>query len=41
MQGSQSVVYLSDQNSALWQDMAQDGYILQKDIPAAAQPDPT
>jgi LCP family protein required for cell wall assembly len=41
MQGSQSVVYLSDQNAALWQDMAQDGYILQKDIPAAAQPDPT
>ena len=41
MQGSQSVVYLSDQNTALWQDMAQDGYILQKDIPAAAQPDPT
>jgi hypothetical protein len=40
MQGSQSVVYLSDQNPALWQDMAQDGYILQKDIPAAAQPDP-
>jgi anionic cell wall polymer biosynthesis LytR-Cps2A-Psr (LCP) family protein len=40
MQGSQSVVYLSDQNPALWQDMAQDGYILQKAIPAAAQPDP-
>jgi anionic cell wall polymer biosynthesis LytR-Cps2A-Psr (LCP) family protein len=40
MQGSQSVVYLSDQNAALWQDMAQDGYIMQKAIPAAAQPDP-
>ncbi|HLB39295.1 MAG TPA: LCP family protein [Actinomycetota bacterium] len=41
MQGSQSVVYLSDQNTALWQDLAADGFILQKDIPAAAQPDPT
>jgi LCP family protein required for cell wall assembly len=40
MVGSQSVVNLSDQNQALWQDMAADGYILQKDIPAAAQPDP-
>ena len=40
MQGSQSVVYLSDQNAALWQDMAQDGSIMQKAIPAAAQPDP-
>ena len=41
MQGSESVVNLSDQNQALWQDLAADGYILQKDIPAAAQPDPT
>jgi LCP family protein required for cell wall assembly len=41
MLGTQSVVFLSDQNTALWQDMAQDGYILQKDIPALAQPDPT
>jgi LCP family protein required for cell wall assembly len=40
MQGSQSVVYLSDENHALWQDLAQDGYILQKDIPEAAQPAP-
>jgi hypothetical protein len=39
--GSQSIVNLSDQNTALWQDMASDGYILQKGIPAAAQPDPT
>jgi LCP family protein required for cell wall assembly len=41
MQGSQSVVYLSDQNPALWQDLAQDGYILKNAIPAAARPDPT
>jgi LCP family protein required for cell wall assembly len=40
MVGSQSVVNLSDQNQPLWQDMAADGYILQKDIPPAAQPDP-
>jgi len=40
MVGSQSVVHLSDQNQALWQDLNADGYILQKDIPAAAQPDP-
>ncbi len=40
MQGSQSVVYLADQNAALWQDLAADGYILQKDIPATAQPAP-
>ena len=39
--GTQSIVNLSDENAALWQDMAQDGYLLQKDIPAAAQPDPT
>jgi hypothetical protein len=40
MQGSQSIVNLSPENQQLWQDMAQDGYILQKDIPAAAQPAP-
>ena len=40
MEGTQSVVHLSDQNQALWQDLNADGYILQKDIPAAAQPDP-
>ena len=39
--GSQSIVRLSDANSALWQDFNQDGFILQKAIPAAAQPDPT
>jgi polyisoprenyl-teichoic acid--peptidoglycan teichoic acid transferase len=41
MSGSQSIVNLSSDNQALWQDLNQDGYILQKDIPAAAQPDPT
>ena len=40
MQGTQSIVNLSDANTALWQDMAQDGFILQKAIPANAQPDP-
>jgi polyisoprenyl-teichoic acid--peptidoglycan teichoic acid transferase len=40
MLGSQSIVNLSDANNALWQDMAQDGFILQKAIPANAQPDP-
>ncbi len=40
MNGSQSIVRLSDENGALWQDMAQDGFILQKAIPANAQPDP-
>jgi polyisoprenyl-teichoic acid--peptidoglycan teichoic acid transferase len=40
-QGGQSVVYLTDENKALWQDMAADGYILQKDIPHAFQPSPT
>jgi LCP family protein required for cell wall assembly len=38
--GATSVVYLSDQNTALWQDLGADGYILQKDIPALAQPAP-
>jgi LCP family protein required for cell wall assembly len=40
MNGSQSIVNLSSENQQLWQDMAQDGYILQKDIPAAAEPAP-
>lgn len=40
MQGTQSIVNLSDANNALWQDLNQDGFILQKAIPAAAQPDP-
>jgi polyisoprenyl-teichoic acid--peptidoglycan teichoic acid transferase len=38
--GSESVVHLSDTNHALWQDLNADGYILQKDIPSAAQPAP-
>ena len=38
--GTQSIVRLSDANNALWQDMAQDGFILQNAIPANAQPDP-
>jgi LCP family protein required for cell wall assembly len=41
MQGTQSIVNLSDANTALWQDMAQDGFILKNAIPAAAQPNPT
>jgi polyisoprenyl-teichoic acid--peptidoglycan teichoic acid transferase len=40
MQGTQSIVNLSDANNALWQDLNQDGFILQKAIPAMAQPDP-
>ena len=40
MVGSMSVVYLSDANQALWQDLGADGYILQKDIPDLAQPSP-
>ena len=40
MQGTQSIVNLSPDNQALWQDMAQDGFILKKAIPAAAQPAP-
>jgi polyisoprenyl-teichoic acid--peptidoglycan teichoic acid transferase len=40
MQGTQSIVNLSDANIALWQDLNQDGFILQKAIPATAQPDP-
>jgi polyisoprenyl-teichoic acid--peptidoglycan teichoic acid transferase len=38
--GTQSIVRLSDANNALWQDLNQDGFILQKAIPANAQPDP-
>jgi anionic cell wall polymer biosynthesis LytR-Cps2A-Psr (LCP) family protein len=38
--GTQSIVTLSDANNALWQDMAQDGFILKNAVPAAAQPDP-
>jgi LCP family protein required for cell wall assembly len=41
MLGSQSIVRLSDANNALWADLNQDGFILQKAIPAEAQPDPT
>jgi LCP family protein required for cell wall assembly len=41
MSGSESVVNLSSDNQALWQDLSADGYILQKDVPAGAQPDPT
>jgi LCP family protein required for cell wall assembly len=40
MQGTQSIVNLSPENQQLWQDLAQDGYILQKAIPADAQPAP-
>jgi LCP family protein required for cell wall assembly len=36
--GSMSVVNLDPGNQALWQDLAQDGYILQKAIPAEYQP---
>jgi polyisoprenyl-teichoic acid--peptidoglycan teichoic acid transferase len=38
--GTQSIVRLSDANAALWQDLNQDGFILQNKIPADAQPDP-
>jgi LCP family protein required for cell wall assembly len=41
MSGTQSIVTLSDANNALWQDMAQDGFILKNAVPAAAHPDPT
>jgi LCP family protein required for cell wall assembly len=33
-----SIVLLSSANDALWNDMASDGFILEKDIPADAQP---
>jgi len=33
-----SVVNLSSENQALWADMGKDGFILEKDIPANAQP---
>jgi polyisoprenyl-teichoic acid--peptidoglycan teichoic acid transferase len=39
--GSQSVVHLTDDNQALWQNLAADGFILQKQIPPAFQPNPT
>jgi polyisoprenyl-teichoic acid--peptidoglycan teichoic acid transferase len=39
--GGTSAVSLSSENQPLWQDLAADGYILQKDIPHAAQPSPT
>lgn len=35
--GGTSVVTLSDENQALWEDLGSDGYILPKDIPEAAQ----
>lgn len=38
--GGKSIVQLDDGNRALWQDLAKDGYILQKAIPAAYQPSP-
>jgi LCP family protein required for cell wall assembly len=41
MEGSQSVVHLSDSNSALWQKLGANGFLLQKDIPPGFQPDPT
>jgi LCP family protein required for cell wall assembly len=34
-----SVVQLSSANAALWRDLAADGYIAKKDIPAGAQPE--
>lgn len=33
-----SVVTLSSENQALWDDMGADGYILERDVPDAAQP---
>ena len=38
--GTQSVVYLSQVNQPLFKDLAADGYILEKAIPAASQPSP-
>ncbi|HJX08326.1 MAG TPA: hypothetical protein VJ736_09680, partial [Actinomycetota bacterium] len=40
MQGTQSIVNLSPDNQALWQDMAQDGFILKNAIPKEATPAP-
>jgi LCP family protein required for cell wall assembly len=37
-EGGTSVVILSSENDALWADMAQDGYLLQRQIPPNAQP---
>jgi polyisoprenyl-teichoic acid--peptidoglycan teichoic acid transferase len=39
--GGSSVVYLSESNQPLFQDIGADGYILTKDIPASSRPDPT
>jgi len=39
-QSGQSVVYLSQGNQPLFRDLAKDGYILQKAIPATNQPSP-
>ncbi len=36
--GGASMVNLSSENDALWSDMGQDGFILQRDIPPDAQP---
>jgi LCP family protein required for cell wall assembly len=41
MQNGQSIVTLSGDNQALWRDLAADGYIVAKNIPDAAQPNPT
>jgi LCP family protein required for cell wall assembly len=41
MIGSESVVQLSAANQPLFQDIGADGYILKKDIPEGARPDPT
>jgi LCP family protein required for cell wall assembly len=38
--GTQSIVRLSPDNQALWQDLAQDGYILKNAIPKKATPAP-
>ena len=37
--GGRSIVTLDPANQAMWQDIATDGYILQKDIPAEFMPD--
>jgi LCP family protein required for cell wall assembly len=39
-QGTQSVVYLSQVNQPLFKDIADDGFILEKAIPATNQPSP-
>jgi len=40
MNGTQSIVNLSPDNQALWQDMAKDGFILKNAIPKNATPAP-